>query len=216
MRVGAYIDGLNLYYGGRHLCGRSTKGWRWLDVVKLVERLVSRNPVWTAQQAQIQRIAYCTALIAGGEDGEARERQETYLGALRATGRVLVEEGAFVTRKITVDGTASKVRTTFRVPEEKGSDVNVASHLLIDLHTNQIDAAVLITNDSDLRLPAEHTRLHVPLGTVNPRGRPTAQALRGRPSDGIGGHWWYSLTADDLYLCQFPETVGNYRKPPSW
>ena len=216
MRVGAYIDGLNLYYGGRHLCGRGTAGWRWLDVARLVERLVARNPLWRARQAQVHRVAYCTALIAGGEDGEARERQEAYVGALRATDRVFVEEGTFVTRRITADGDASRVRTTFKVPEEKGSDVNVASHLLIDLHTDKIDAAVLITNDSDLRLPAQHTRLHVPLGTVNPRGRPTAQALRGHPADGVGGHWWYSLTANDFRSCQLPEAVGDHQKPAGW
>ncbi|GAA2988703.1 hypothetical protein GCM10010483_36430 [Actinokineospora diospyrosa] len=32
MRVGISVDGYNLYYGGREACGRSTPGWRWLDV----------------------------------------------------------------------------------------------------------------------------------------------------------------------------------------
>ncbi|HEY7200404.1 MAG TPA: NYN domain-containing protein, partial [Candidatus Dormibacteraeota bacterium] len=31
MRVGVYVDGFNLYYGARGLCGRGTAGWRWLD-----------------------------------------------------------------------------------------------------------------------------------------------------------------------------------------
>ena len=38
MRVGAYVDGFNLYYGGRSLCGRGTPGWRWLDVRALIAR----------------------------------------------------------------------------------------------------------------------------------------------------------------------------------
>ena len=33
--------------------------------------------------------------------------------------------------------------------EEKGSDVNVATHLLIDACDNNIEAAVVISNDSD-------------------------------------------------------------------
>ena len=216
MRVGAYIDGLNLYYGGRSLCGRGVSGWRWLDVASMVDLLISRNRGWVEQGAKASRIVYCTALIRGAESYDARRRQEAYLGALDSTGRIEIEHGTFVTRKLSGYGTVGGARVTIMVPEEKGSDVNVASHLLIDLHTGEIDAAVLITNDSDLRLPARHARLHMPLGTVNPRGTPTAGALRGRPSDGVGGHWWYSLTADDLRSCQLPEEVGGHRRPDGW
>ncbi|BAK36837.1 hypothetical protein MLP_38230 [Microlunatus phosphovorus NM-1] len=37
--------------------------------------------------------------------------------------------------------------------EEKGSDVNVASHLLIDLLTDAVDPAAVISDDSDLAYP---------------------------------------------------------------
>ena len=52
--------------------------------------------------------------------------------------------------------------------EEKGSDVNVASHLLVDVLTGAADAAVVISNDSDLRWPVQETRRRVPVGMVNP------------------------------------------------
>lgn len=42
--------------------------------------------------------------------------------------------------------------------EEKGSDVNVASHLLIDVLTERVDAAVVISNDSDLAYPVAYAR----------------------------------------------------------
>jgi hypothetical protein len=42
--------------------------------------------------------------------------------------------------------------------EEKGSDVNVASHLLLDVFLNRIDAALVISNDSDLRFPVKEAR----------------------------------------------------------
>ncbi|WP_419926878.1 NYN domain-containing protein [Candidatus Poriferisocius sp.] len=216
MRVGVYIDGLNLYYGGQHLCGGYERGWRWHDVSALANRLISRNPRWAAQEAAAHRIVYCTAIFVGEENFSTRHQQETYLAALRATGRIVVEEGTFVARHVSGQTTTGGVRMTIKVYEEKGSDVNVASHLLIDLHTDQIDAAVLIANDSDLRLPAQHAREHLPLGTVNPRGTPTAQALRGRPNDGTGGHWWYSLTSDDFFACQLPKIVGGHRWPPGW
>ena len=44
VRVGVYIDGFNLYYGGRLLCGRNRHGWRWLDLAALADRLIGRNP----------------------------------------------------------------------------------------------------------------------------------------------------------------------------
>jgi hypothetical protein len=39
MRVGMYVDGFNLYYGARGLCGRGTAGWRWLDLRALAADL---------------------------------------------------------------------------------------------------------------------------------------------------------------------------------
>jgi len=41
MRVRAYVDGYNLYYGGRSCCWRGTPGWRWLDVRALVEAVIA-------------------------------------------------------------------------------------------------------------------------------------------------------------------------------
>lgn len=32
MRVGVYVDGYNLYYGGRHLAASSSEHWKRLDV----------------------------------------------------------------------------------------------------------------------------------------------------------------------------------------
>ena len=48
MRVGVYVDGFNLYYGARGLCGRGTPGWRWLDIRALAQRIVSNLPHWQA------------------------------------------------------------------------------------------------------------------------------------------------------------------------
>jgi hypothetical protein len=45
VRVGVYIDGFNLYYGGRGLCGRSTPGWRWLDIRRLASTLIKEQSV---------------------------------------------------------------------------------------------------------------------------------------------------------------------------
>lgn len=71
--------------------------------------------------------------------------------------------------------------------EEKGSDVNVATHLLIDVYEQKIDAAVVISNDSDLALPIRHARARVPVGMVHPGINYPAGALSGSPEDGVGG-----------------------------
>ncbi len=51
--------------------------------------------------------------------------------------------------------------------EEKGTDVNVASHLLVDVLTNRVDAVVVISNDSDLEYPVSFARTRVPVGVIN-------------------------------------------------
>ena len=216
MRVGAYVDGLNVYHGGRHLCGRHAPGWRWFDLAASVERMIERNAAWAAQGATLHRLVYCTALIRGEIDQNGRRRQEAYVAALGADDRITIELGRFALRAAPGGVREDGVGMRRKVPDEKGSDVNVASHLLIDIHTRAIDAAVLISNDSDLRLPAQHARTHVPTATVNPRGRPTARDLRGEPHEGVGGHWWYRLTADDFFDHQLPEVVGGARKPAAW
>src|SRR5258708_37858306 len=54
--------------------------------------------------------------------------------------------------------------------EEKGSDVNLASHLVRDAFRKQFEVAVLITNDSDLAEPGRVVaqELHIPIGILNP------------------------------------------------
>jgi hypothetical protein len=48
------------------------------------------------------------------------------------------------------------------------SEVNVATHLLVDAFNDRIDGAVVISNDSDLALPIRHVRDRIPVGLVNP------------------------------------------------
>lgn len=100
--------------------------------------------------------------------------------------------------------------------EEKGTDVNVASHLLIDVLQRTVDAVVVISNDSDLKLPVHEARTRVPVGHVNPSGGLFAGDLTGRPSDGAGDHWWRKLGPGDFCGHQLPDPAGGYTKPASW
>lgn len=101
--------------------------------------------------------------------------------------------------------------------EEKGSDVNVASHLLIDVLTEAVDAAVVISNDSDLAYPITFARERVPVGLINPTKGYRAGKLAGEPGDGVGNHWWYQMQPSDWYAHQLPTTVGpRIIKPQDW
>ena len=61
MRIGVYVDGFNVYYGGRGICGRGTPGWRWLDLRALATDLISRRARWAG--ATVDRVVYRTARI---------------------------------------------------------------------------------------------------------------------------------------------------------
>jgi hypothetical protein len=100
--------------------------------------------------------------------------------------------------------------------EEKGSDVNVAAHLITEVLEGRIDAAIVISNDGDLRLPLQIARRHVPIGLVNPTQRPLSQMLKGTSADGVGGHWWSRLQSADYYAHQFPDSLGGFSKPDGW
>lgn len=243
MRVGIYIDAFNLYYGGREMCGRSTAGWRWLDVRSLAQALLARRQDWPG--AFIERIVYCTARIDGATNSIGHGEQDVYLKALLAGNVVdLVEYGHYVARVkraplATADRRGRPMLTTADWPvkvqdssgapvhdarfmvsyayrEEKGSDVNVAAHLLLDVLQGSVDGAVVVSNDSDLRFPVQEARLQVPVGTVNPSRAYLAGDLRGQATDGVGSHWWARLRVGDFRSHQLPDPCGGYTKPPPW
>ena len=87
MRVGVYVDGYNLYYGGRKACRRGTAGWRWLDMRELANALVAeQTTLWPG--ATVMRLVYCTARINGGANPSGAADQDVYLKALLATRSV--------------------------------------------------------------------------------------------------------------------------------
>lgn len=243
MRIGVYVDGYNLYYGARMHCGRSTSGWRWLDIRALVTPLAA----WT--ESEVVRIVYCTARVDATDSPSASRDQSIYLQALLDSRSVdEIAEGRYVswakqeplvnepggtfrpTLFHTVDeewdsrlplqrrkeGPSDVVMATIRKREEKGSDVNVASHVLFDVLTGQVDAAIVISNDSDLELPLRMAREKVPVGTVNPSKRPTAGALKGDSGAGAGRHWWRRLSSGDYRAAQLPDRVGRLLRPDEW
>ena len=145
MRVGVYIDGFNLYYGGRSMFGRGTQGWKWLDLRALSARLASARQDWAG--SIIERVVYCTARVDGLSNPSNPLDQDVYLRALTASRSAdVIEFGYYVTRvkrgalarsragnieyldqsgaPLTAGARPIVVGVAQR--EEKGSDVNVA------------------------------------------------------------------------------------------
>lgn len=245
MRIGMYVDGFNLYYGGRAVCGRGQPGWRWLDLRAIGERLIA-NSTWSQNSSLVDKLVYCTAHVKGNVNPGGRRDQDIYIRGLTEHGSIdQLELGKYISRTKSAllatqdrkgrpvpckpawpvmvrDGSTAQDITdanflaSFQHIEEKGSDVNVASHLLLDVLSNHVDAAIVISNDSDLRFPIQECRQRVPVGTVNPSQSRLAGDLRGESNDGVGGHWWYQLNRSDYQSCQLPDPAGSASKPAGW
>lgn len=220
MRTVLYVDGFNLYY--RML--RSRPDCKWLDLVALA-RLLLPAP------HDVTRVNYYTArLSARAHDPQAPARQAVYLRALRSKPEMVIHEGAFLTSEPWMP-LARPVRAKpdgyvwnepvpevvkVRKSEEKGSDVNLAAHLVRDAFTDAFDVAAVITNDTNLVEPiriAVHEagkRVGLIIPVASPAASLTAVAsfhLHLRP-----GH---------LTRSQFPDEVtdggGNaVRRPAIW
>lgn len=207
MATNLYIDGFNLYYGA--IKGTQHK---WLDLEALCRRLLPKD--------DIKRIRYFTAKVSARPgDPQQPQRQQTYLRALKTLPSVSIHYGHFLTHAVRLPlvnpprrgpRTAEVLKT-----EEKGSDVNLASHLLLDAFLNDCDVAVVISNDSDLRVPIRiaEQQLDVSVGIVNPhRAKNRSRVLHAT--------FFKQLRASVLAQCQLPEVMsdrnGTFRKPTSW
>jgi uncharacterized LabA/DUF88 family protein len=145
-RVITYIDGYNLYFGLREkIHVRDVKGnepnvhWKrylWLDVVKLSESLLRPNQV-------LIRTKYFTSRIRGNPQKEAR--QSLFLEAISSLPNIKLYFGTFQPdpKRCTQCG-----RIAYH-PQEKKTDVNIATQILNDAIHNNCDTTMLISADSD-------------------------------------------------------------------
>ena len=144
--VNVYVDGLNLYNGAL----RDTP-YRWLDVRKLSRALLKPDD-------EVRRIRYFTALVDDRPGSNGRRRQKSYLRALRSIAGLSVHRGSFVTHARTMLRTDGAGMVEVFRTDEKRSDVNLASHLLLDACAGDFDKALVISNDSDFAFPVRAVR----------------------------------------------------------
>jgi uncharacterized LabA/DUF88 family protein len=173
MRTYVYIDGFNFYY-------RAVKDtpYKWLDFNTLFQHLLS-------PKNQIISIKYFTALVSGKFDPDQPIRQKTYIRAIQKyIPRLSVYYGHFLSHEIFAplakpEGNKRFVRII--KTEEKGSDVNLAIHVLNDAWLDLYDCAVIVSNDSDLAeslklVKEQHNKV---IGLITPgKGHPSRELLR--------------------------------------
>ena len=204
MKANVYVDGFNLYYGAV----KSTP-YRWLNIAAMCRLLLPRD--------QINQIKYFTALVSPRpRDPGQPTRQRTYLRALRTIPNLTIILGSFLTHDVMMplsppaSGYVKVIKT-----EEKGSDVNLATHLLVDGYNNDYEIAVIVSNDSDLLVPIQVVtgQMKKLVGMLNPQKHPSCALLP---------HVKFikQIRSGVLAKSQFPVTLtdarGRFSKPASW
>ena len=170
MRTTIYVDGLNLYY-------RALKKtpYKWLDLSGLFRDILRPHH-------DIKKIKYFTTKVSGTASSR---RQEVYLNALNTHCRNLeIIRGFVKVRKMRLPLAHPKPGQRREVDvlkvEEKGTDVNLAVHLIDDAWRDNYDCAVVVSNDSDLTEAMRKVSL-VPnkkVGLINPANNQPPGKLR--------------------------------------
>ncbi|MBF0107454.1 MAG: NYN domain-containing protein [Deltaproteobacteria bacterium] len=202
-----YVDAFNLYYGAI----KGTK-FHWLNLDTFCKKILPQH--------EVTRIKYFTALVKPRpNDLQEPLRQQLYLRALKTIPNLDIIYGHYLSHTVTMpmadfkDGKIKYARVI--KTEEKGSDVNLATHLLHDAHLNKYESAVVVTNDSDLVEPIRIivNELKKNVGVINPQKHPSNELLK-------VATFFKSVRHNTLAASQFPsemkDNVGLFHVPEKW
>ncbi len=138
-KVIVYVDGFNLYFGLK------SRGWArflWLDLNKMSQSLLKANQT-------LVKVKYFTSRIRLPHDKAAR--QNTFLEALETLPNLEIFYGNYQINK----RKCRNCGVIGHIPNEKMTDVNIATEMLSDAFLGNFDIALLISADGDLRTPVE-------------------------------------------------------------
>jgi uncharacterized LabA/DUF88 family protein len=130
-----YVDGFNLYHG-LHTNGRHAQ--LWLDLVKLGASLRPKQ--------RLLCVRYFTAPVLN--QPQAQARQAHYIDAMKSLHptQISVTEGRYQAKP----KTCLRCGHTYTHYEEKETDVNLATSIVVDASRKESDAALVISGDSDV------------------------------------------------------------------
>lgn len=207
MKTIVYVDGFNLYYG-------SVKDtpYKWLNIHRMCELLLPKN--------LILGIKYFTANIVSRPDNPQKPiRQQIYLRALRTLPNCEVIYGHYLSHNVFMplanpEKDQSKYVEVIKT-EEKGSDVNLAVHMLNDGYQRKYELAVVVSNDSDLLSAVQIVQndLSLKVGILNPQAHPSKVLKK-------EALFMKKIRQGVLRASQFPTTLvdanGSFHKPKEW
>lgn len=226
MRTILYVDGFNFY----HLRLQRQRQFRWLNLKVLGEHLVRAPHV-------ITKVNYYTARVSAKIDAAAPAKQQLYLSALASVPEIETHLGRFLFGEkwafLLQPPSARPANYTWNLPgprmvqvakvEEKGSDVNLASHLVRDALLDRFDVALVLSNDTDLVEPVRIVTQEVGkrVGLIAPcRARHNGPPI---PSPSLRAVGSFVLYVDDRHLAaaQFPDLITlptgkTIQKPAGW
>ena len=209
MTTNVYIDGFNLYY-------RALKDtpYRWLDLRKLAETVFPQD--------DIHRVCYFTARLDArpGNLNQPR-RQLVYLRALTTLPGFDVHYGVFrsgVKRRPLVEPVPGlPAHVLVRDSEEKGSDVNLATRLLVDGFNGEYEQAVVVSNDADFAAAMRYVRddLGLRVTLVNPDPRNASPRQLADAATYVK-RLWKSHLRRSLFPDTLTDGIGTITKPVGW
>jgi hypothetical protein len=207
VRTIVYVDGFNLYYG----CVKDTP-YKWLNIHRMSELLLPND--------QIVGIKYFTAKVfSRGNDPQKHIRQQVYWRALRTIPNLEIIEGHYSEHpkwmRVAHPSKGQPKYVEVIKTEEKGSDVNLAIHLLNDGYQRRYELGVVISNDSDLLSSIQIVQqdLGLAVGILNPQKHPSKdlkdEAL-----------FIKQIRQGVIKISQFSPTLtdarGSFHKPKDW
>ena len=168
----------------------------------------------------IRWIGYFTARVSNRpDDPDQATRQQIYLRALSTNPLIHIEYGQFLTNRVRAALVSPPARGPRTVEvwrtSEKGSDVNLATRLLVHAFRDEFDVAVVVSNDSDLAGPMRLIRddLHRRVGVLDPSQRASKSLL-------AASTFYKHVRRGALAANQFPQQLadgtGSFSKPSAW
>lgn len=150
---------------------------------------------------------------------QQQQHRQIYIRALETIPHLTVYYGHFLSSVVMMPLAAppalgSSMARVIKT-EEKGSDVNIATELLLDGFRKDYEMAVIISNDSDLLGPINVVRkeLGLKVGILNPHNN-VSWALKKNST------FYKQIDKASLAASQFPPTladaVGTITKPRGW
>jgi hypothetical protein len=212
LKLGVYIDAENL---GKGFGEAGMNDCLWLNPLKLGQFLTVPDESLT-----IVKYFYSPLLDLGGRTTKEMTNRNHYISVLKdvsiSSPLLQVIAGRYQMEPIA----CHRCNETFQVPNEKRTDVNLASHLVADAMDDLVDRVILISADADMVGALQIIRErcpHVRICLITPPKRPCQELTSFIPNENklsVFPSQYRNNLLPDPYV--FSGTNFPRPKPPEW